>query len=132
MEGTIVNINDNVRVALTRSGARILNAYNGHDIDKSVVEMQLWDVMAAFGPHLHMGMIESPFVNNVIELDVPQVIDVDNIEFDGGRYIGKATRGQDGKWTCLADVRGILCRVQVRMTVGGPDAWVTIGGHNAS
>lgn len=63
-----MNINDNIRVALTRRGAQILNAYNGHDIDVSVVEMQLWDVMAAFGPHLHMGVLETPFVNNVIEI----------------------------------------------------------------
>lgn len=52
-------------------------------------------------------------------------IDVDGVcdEAAGVRYLGKATRGFDGRWTCLAQVGQMLCRVEVAVrptvVVGG-------------
>lgn len=43
------------------------------------------------------------------EIDINGVID----ETTGIRYIGKAAKGFDGRWLCLADVCGALCRVEV-------------------
>ena len=31
------------------------------------------------------------------------------------RYIGEATRQDDGSWRCLADVDGMLCLVQISL-----------------
>lgn len=46
------------------------------------------------------------------EIDVHDIVD----ESTGIRYIGKAKRGFDGRWVCLAEVGGALCRVEVRVT----------------
>jgi hypothetical protein len=43
------------------------------------------------------------------EVDVDGLVD----ETVGVRYLGRATRGFDGRWTCLAAVGGALCRVEV-------------------
>ena len=43
------------------------------------------------------------------EIDVDGVFD----ESTGIRYIGKAMKDFDGRWLCLADVGGALCRVEV-------------------
>jgi hypothetical protein len=42
-------------------------------------------------------------------------IDVDGIfdESAGVRYIGKATKTFGGRWLCLANVGGALCRVEL-------------------
>ena len=41
-------------------------------------------------------------------------IDIDGyVDAKGIKYIGKATKGQDGKWVCLANVAGTLCQVEV-------------------
>jgi hypothetical protein len=45
------------------------------------------------------------------EVDLDGVVDTRGI-----RYLGKATRGDDGRWTCLADVGGRLCLVEVKLT----------------
>ena len=34
------------------------------------------------------------------------------------RLLGKARRRADGKWECLADVRGNLCLIEVSVTFG--------------
>jgi hypothetical protein len=51
-------------------------------------------------------------------LDARRAIDVDGIisSADGIRYIGIAELQPNGKWICLADVRGEFCRVEVRIT----------------
>ena len=40
-------------------------------------------------------------------------LDLDGHIVDGVRYIGKALLQPNGKWACLADVNGALCRVEV-------------------
>ena len=41
-------------------------------------------------------------------------IDIDNyVDARGIRYIGKAIKQNNGKYFCLADVGGMLCRVEV-------------------
>lgn len=46
-------------------------------------------------------------------------VDVDNyVDSHGIRYLGKAVKGTDGRWRCLADVAGALCRVEVSITFG--------------
>jgi hypothetical protein len=49
------------------------------------------------------------------ELDVDGIIDKRGI-----RYIGKATRDPKNakRWTCLADVLGALCLVEVKIDFG--------------
>jgi hypothetical protein len=42
------------------------------------------------------------------------------VDSKGVRFIGKAMRSGDGTWTCLADVGGALCRVEVRVSPVGP------------
>jgi hypothetical protein len=43
------------------------------------------------------------------EIDLDGVVD----ESIGVRYLGRARREFDGRWTCLADVGGALCVVEV-------------------
>ena len=40
------------------------------------------------------------------------------VDAKGIRYIGKAAKQPDGKWICLADVGGALCRVEVTISFG--------------
>jgi hypothetical protein len=35
------------------------------------------------------------------------------VDATGIRYVGKAVRAFDGRWLCLANVGGTLCRVEV-------------------
>jgi hypothetical protein len=52
-----------------------------------------------------------------VEADVSMELDVDGIvDARGIRYIGKAAKHNDGTWTCLADVGGALCRVEVTIS----------------
>jgi hypothetical protein len=45
-------------------------------------------------------------------------IDLDgHIDAKGIRYLGKAKRQEDGKYICLADIGGALCRVEVTLTL---------------
>jgi len=47
----------------------------------------------------------------------PQEVDVDGwIDGKGVRYLGKALRQENGKYVCLADVNGCLCRVECAIT----------------
>ena len=49
-------------------------------------------------------------------MQLPNEVDVDGREVqDGILLIGKATRREDGKWTCLANVHGALCLVEVKV-----------------
>lgn len=43
------------------------------------------------------------------EIDVDGLID----ETTGIRYVGKATKTFGGRWLCLANVGGLLCRVEL-------------------
>lgn len=54
-------------------------------------------------------MVEASAHPGATEIDVDGLVD----ETTNVRYLGKATRGFDGRWTCLADVGGALCRVEV-------------------
>lgn len=74
------NMNENVEVTLTKFGAKVINddraeirklvpeyapkAYSEGDVLKD----QLWSVMQTFGPHIHMGMVEVPFKDNIITI----------------------------------------------------------------
>ena len=49
---------------------------------------------------------------------MPEEIDLDgHVDGKGVRYVGKAQRQDDGKYVCLADVGGMLCRVEVTLTL---------------
>jgi hypothetical protein len=54
-------------------------------------------------------MITVEAAPNATEIDVDGLVD----EANGIRYLGKATRGFDGRWTCLAQVGNALCTVEV-------------------
>lgn len=65
-----LNINYPVRVLLTSAGKAILEA-DEHATVRSVgeqTECALWELMRIFGPHMHAGMSEMPFVGNVVEV----------------------------------------------------------------
>jgi hypothetical protein len=49
-----------------------------------------------------------------------ETLDVDGVVTDGGRVvlIGNAHRWADGTWTCLADVHGMFCRVEIKVKKG--------------
>lgn len=54
-------------------------------------------------------------------LAVVDEIDVDgHVDAHGIRYWGKATRAEDGKWRCLADVHGSLCIVEINLAPEAP------------
>ncbi len=46
------------------------------------------------------------------EIDVDGLVD----ESTGIRYIGKATKVFGGRWLCLANIGGALCRVELTVT----------------
>lgn len=47
-------------------------------------------------------------------MPLPDEIDVEgHVCARGIRYLGKAAKQPDGKYICLADVGGALCRVEV-------------------
>jgi len=49
---------------------------------------------------------------------VLEEIDLDgHVDAKGIRYIGKATRQMNGKYLCLANVGGALCRVEITLTL---------------
>jgi hypothetical protein len=52
-----------------------------------------------------------------LQYDPPIQIDVDKIidENMGIEYLGKATKQITGDYTCLANVRGMLCLVKVKI-----------------
>ncbi len=48
----------------------------------------------------------------------PGTVDLDgHVDRRGVRYIGKARRGANGLYTCLADVEGCLCWVEMSLTL---------------
>jgi hypothetical protein len=52
-----------------------------------------------------------------LQYDPPIQINVDKI-LDENRqieYLGKATKQLDGTWHCIANVRGMLCIVSIRI-----------------
>jgi hypothetical protein len=72
-----MNTNTVVKVVLTASGAKIYNAWmwqfplqaRAPEVEAGhVLETELWQVMQIFGPHIFHGMLETPFVNNEIEI----------------------------------------------------------------
>lgn len=75
-----INMNDPVTVTLTTYGAQTWNArYNGISIPVEhrpkpshtgdVITAQLWDLMHVFGPGIHMGMLEVPFLHNAMDIN---------------------------------------------------------------
>jgi hypothetical protein len=73
-----VNANEAVSVTLTMTGAAIYNDWMGqfpHNIRERVqpgqtIKLPLWSLMQIFGPSIHMGMHQVPFVDNVMDLHV--------------------------------------------------------------
>lgn len=63
----IINMNDRVGVKLTPAGQARWRGLYGLT-PSSNLELSLWDLMATFGPGLHMGMTEMYFVDNKIEV----------------------------------------------------------------
>lgn len=54
---------------------------------------------------------------------VPKEFDLEgHVDARGIRYFGKATRGANGKWKCLADVGGSLCVVECAITFDATSA----------
>lgn len=55
-----------------------------------------------------------------LELKTGAEVDIDGQTSQGRygqiRYIGKAYEMANGSWLCLADVQGMLCRVEVKIT----------------
>ncbi len=67
------NINDTVRAKLTDYGTQYYTLFHrtlGVSVPAAIksVEMPLWELMQIFGPTLHMGMRELPFVDNEVEI----------------------------------------------------------------
>lgn len=63
-----VNINDEVRVALTREGASYVHSVRpSHPEDVTVLTTELWDAMQLLGPKMHMGGPQM-VVGNLIEV----------------------------------------------------------------
>ena len=58
-----------------------------------------------------------------LELKTGRVFDIDGhvaeTRYGQIRYIGKAYELVTGVWRCLADVRGMLCRVEVKIHLEG-------------
>lgn len=54
-------------------------------------------------------MIETTAPKNATEIDLDGRVD----NASGVRYLGKAARGEDGRWRCLADVGSALCVVEI-------------------
>ena len=54
-------------------------------------------------------MVTIEAASTATEIDLNGIVD----ESTGVRYLGKARRGFDGRWTCLADVCRALCIVEV-------------------
>lgn len=73
-----LNLNDDARVTLTKTGA---NIYNKWDRDTAypgwkpknlkagdVLKEPLWQLFQTFGSCMYMGAPEMPFLNNLIEV----------------------------------------------------------------
>lgn len=61
-----LNINATVKVKLTEIGTA---RWRGkHNVTRTELELPLWELMAEFGPSLHMGMSQMYFVDNEIEI----------------------------------------------------------------
>jgi len=56
-------------------------------------------------------MVEVTTNADATEIDVDGVVD----ESTGIRYVGKALKTFDGRWLCLANVGGALCRVELHV-----------------
>lgn len=69
-----INLNVHVEVELTPTGEKIradhpmANPYRVEDGSRAPCKFQLWELMQVFGPHIFHGMLEAPFVGNVIVL----------------------------------------------------------------
>lgn len=76
----IFNMNDMVCVTLTGFGAAIMNErysrFKQYGVEREFIEgqdyrTQLWSLMQDFGQHIHLGMSQVPFKDNVIKLEKP-------------------------------------------------------------
>lgn len=64
-----LNLNDKATVRLTPTGRRLWLLHYPDSpklASDQVLCVQLWELMRAFGPAIHMGMGETPFVDNLI------------------------------------------------------------------
>lgn len=73
----VVNTNDQVSVRLTDTGMEILRQHWGEHFDgvcrhrlspDGEYTESLWQIMRIFGPSIHLGMGEVPFVGNVVNI----------------------------------------------------------------
>ena len=64
------NVNENVKVRLTESGKKIYlkeHLSSLPEVDsEGYTQMQLWEVMNVFGPHLSLGMHEMAIETNIL------------------------------------------------------------------
>ncbi len=76
----MVNLNQRVRVRLSETGLRVLDAYEAdlglperhrrHGVtDGNLWRGPLWQLMQEFGPCISMGMNEGPVVGNRVEVE---------------------------------------------------------------
>jgi len=78
------NVNTKARVRLTLHGWALLEQACGGNTRHALAlapgglyEAPLWDMMNTFGPSMHMGMGDIPFVDNQIEIiDEPDWVTV--------------------------------------------------------
>lgn len=66
-----INLNVYVEVELTDTGKKIWIEYpfaHPPRIEAAPRDLQLWELMKIFGPHIFNGMLEVPFVGNTIVL----------------------------------------------------------------
>ena len=67
MNDICVNINDAITVTLTEEGVGVLNEYyrgrrqkliKYHHKGGDIYKFQIWELMAIFGRHMHMGAVQ--------------------------------------------------------------------------
>jgi hypothetical protein len=64
----VVNLNDLVTVRLTKSGRAILDL-SGYTMNEDK-KFHLWELFRIFGHQIYMGMLEVPFEENSLSIEV--------------------------------------------------------------
>jgi hypothetical protein len=70
-----ININENCKVRLTDFGISVMKEHFSYMPDEKYLRkpdalgyysFSVWELFQIFGPRIHLGMSETPFVENVI------------------------------------------------------------------